>query len=238
MQQYTESDAVILNDGAGAISGTGCAGYLPPEGSMAPNLGDCGPLIGSIDQSHVTFQFQVDFDGGITFAADVYASLDGTRMAGRFFSVPKKNAPLDGPGWLSEPTAWGRLDSTESWFARRAWPSDLDQAWTPSGPGFDLTLIDDPKNGDDFSAIRTYRIAQLWSGLVGDLGAFLPNEVAFTQAPTGETTILSAGPVPETAPGLPVALKLDLQGGALVRAEASMASGATYAFTAAKRTAR
>ncbi|HEY2901317.1 MAG TPA: hypothetical protein VGL59_12125 [Polyangia bacterium] len=234
LQQYAESDAVILDQGAAAFAGTGCSGYLPPEGSTNPYTDTCGPITGNIDGRHVRFQFQVDFSGGVTFAADVYMSADGNRMAGRFFTALQKNASLDGPGWLGEPTAWGRLAPSESWFARPAWPSDVDQALSDLGAGYDLTLVDDPNNGDDFSTLRTYRLARLASGLVGDLGAFLPNEISFTQGPTGETTTILAGPVPETAPGLPIALTVELQGGAVVRVQASMASGATYAFTAAK----
>jgi hypothetical protein len=211
---------------------------LPPEGSTNPYTDTCGAITGNIDGRHVRFQFQVDFGGGVTFAADVYVSADGNRMAGRFFTALQKNAPLDGPGWLSEPTAWGRLAPTESWFARPTWPSDLDQALSDFGSGYDLTLVDDPNNGDDFSTLRTYRLARLASGLVGNLGAFLPNEISFTQSPTGETTTILAGPVPETAPGLPTALTVDLQGGAAVRVQASMTSGATYAFTAAKAAAQ
>jgi hypothetical protein len=236
LQQYSESDAVTLEERGGTLSGTGCSGYLPPEGEGG-FPGTCGPLTGDIARRRVRFQFQVDFDGGLTFAADLYASADGQRMAGRYFVAFMKNAPLDGPGWHSEPTAWGRLAPTESWFARAAWPPELDAAWAMGSPesGYDLTLVDDPGNGDDFSPQRSYRLAQLGSGLVGDLGAFLPNELSFAKAPSGETTTISAGPVPETAPGLAVALKLDLLEGALVRVQATMASGKSYAFAAVRR---
>jgi hypothetical protein len=64
----------------------------------------------------------------------------------------------------------------------------------------------------------------------------MPSEVSFTEAPSGETATITAGPVPETAPGLAVSLQLDIQGGTLVRAQALMASGASYRFTATRRT--
>ncbi len=233
LQSITESTAVILSQEGNALTGLGCAAGLPDTGNVLDSTlaSECGPIGNSrIDGRRVTFEFHILFAGGFFFAADAYVSEDGNRLAGRFAAAPS----TDGAAiyhWQPYPTAWARIGPKDSWLERRAWPADT-ETWNV-GPGYDLALQEGPDAGE-FTTDRVYRIWRLGEGLVGDLGSFTSSELEFTSGPSGETTGIVAGPVPETAPNLPVRLELNLENGALVTLVAETPSGATYSFGATK----
>ena len=69
--------------------------------------------------------------------------------------------------------------------------------------------------GADAAGVGETVVSLSGDGLVGDLGSFMRNEIKFLSGPGGETNQIVAGPVPETAPNLPVRLELTLENGAL-----------------------
>jgi hypothetical protein len=91
-----------------------------------------------------------------------------------------------------------------------------------------LVLSDDPAPGGDFSGQQPYLLDLSDQFVSGGLGSFWDREMSWS----GDEQTLVVGPVPETAPGLPVELRLHYDGPALVSVEAAMASGLRYHFQA------
>ena len=234
LQTDTESAAVNLSQQGDILTGLGCGAGLPDMGDVWDRFlaSECGPIMnGRIDGRRVTFEFYFAFSGGWSYATDAWVSQDGTRMAGRLSTTPS----FDGGAaydWQTFPTAWGRIGPQDAWFERRAWPTDTDVEWH-GAPGYDLTLRERADAGE-FTSNHVYRVWRVGDGLVGDLGSFMRNEIKFLSGPGGETNQIVAGPVPETAPNLPVRLELTLENGALATLQAETPSGATYSFAATK----
>lgn len=230
--ENTDHIGVSLDMHQRSLTGFGCFSGFPNDKSEPSFVADtCGEIIrGSIDGTQVQFEFEVSSLGGIRYWNDVFAARDASRMAGHAsYSYLSDSPPPTLAVWLPMEPDQGWLSSDLEWPDSIAWQND-------GARGYDLTL-DDPASGSDFTADQKYRIDRYRNGLVGDLGAFWASELTFSVDPQGEL-VLSAGPVAETAPWLPVHLELSFAAGQVVRAQARMPSGATYFFSAAPHVAK
>jgi hypothetical protein len=226
MFSWEDPVAVDLRSVDGALAGDGCcAGFSYPEQAHSC----CGDITGQVVDRRATFQFPIDVpEGHYVYATDVYASADGRRMAGSF-----RNSINGSAGGLRL-VAWLPIASSEAWLSDTH--PNADPAITAVQDilgsimrGYGLVLSDDPPPGSDFVSTQTYRLFTSVRGFVsGDLGAFWAGEMSWR---ADEQTMV-VGPVPETSPGLPVALWLRLDGAALVSVEAATASGIHYHFAA------
>jgi hypothetical protein len=81
---------------------------------------------------------------------------------------------------------------------------------------------------DEFGYWLSLDVQRGGAWIRGSLGSFAGDEMVWTEA----TQTLTVGPVPATAPKLPIALTLVFDGKALLRAEATMPGGDTFQFTA------
>jgi hypothetical protein len=198
---------------------------LSGTGSCAPLFQACtGELHGSLTDGRAQFNFfMANAAPAMTYAADVFVSDDGMRMAGKFGGY--ETMP-DGPLPLS--SAWVRAE------AQSAWSTGDYQAVTDAlggrGGEYDLSLS--AATGNLFAAGQPYALTlrsfDHGPMLSGALGAFWAGEMAWQ---AGEQTLV-IGPVPATAPYLPVAVRLTFDADALVSVEASMSSGEHYEFDA------
>ena len=93
---------------------------------------------------------------------------------------------------------------------------------------YGLVLTDDPAPGGDFVGQRVYQMSIDARFVYGELGPFWSEEMSWR----ADTQTLAVGPVPATAPGLPVALSIQVDGSTVVSVEATMASGVRYHFQA------
>jgi hypothetical protein len=188
---------------------------------------------GRIEGRQVQLRYSISFGGGASIAADAFVSADGRRMGGRFRELlsPSNAEP---PSWQDAPTAWLRIDPEDIWLrSSKSWPSDFSK-W-PGVRTYQLTLLDDATGRAEFSREKPYSLEihmGTRKGIAGDLGSFWIDELSFALGPSGETTTIIAGPVPETAPILPVELKLGLQDATVIQVDARTPSGATYRFNA------
>lgn len=213
MFAFEDPVAVDLHAIDGAIAGDGCCGGLGPQ---TPSF-CCGAVNGQIVGRHVTFGFTFNFGPEVTYWTDAFVSADGQRMAGRFNAV----SPVD------QPIAWVRIEPADAWLPRP--DPAVTAVLTTRSARYALVLSDDPPAGNDFSAQQTYRLAVSDRFVYGDLGSFWDREMSWS---AGEQTLI-VGPVPETAPGLPVALSLRFDGTMLTSVEAALPSGTRYHFQAA-----
>ncbi len=194
--------------------------------------GFCGALEGQGAGLSLEFSFKFGNtygQGEATYAASPYASKDGTRMAGRF-----ETTFSDEPGEFVRRLGWLRLAdigvTSASDTEVKAPSADLgplpDDSWTgPSGWAFSLQgdasvglLVPGQTYYETASSARVY-------SFTGDLGAFWNPDFHWDEA----TRTLTAGPVPETVPGMPVKLELhvDAVSTAVLDVVVTLADGAT-----------
>lgn len=205
---FEDPVGVRIDQKGTAIAGDGCCTGFGP----AP-ISCCGPVAGECVGRRATFTLSFQFGGDFQYGFGVVVSADGSRMAGMI----DRN---------DEPVAWVRLRPQD------AVPPPADPAVTAaflraSGTSYKLQMTDTASPGPDFSPQRSYRF-HISSDLGGDLGAFDASEATWDAA----TQVLAVGPVPETVPTLPVALRVQFDGRVVTTVEATMASGATYHFQA------
>jgi len=190
------------------IAGDGCC-----AGFSSALLSCCGPVTGQCLGRHASFRLSCEFGAPYDYAFDTFVSADGKRMAG---TIDRNDLPI----------AWLRLGPSDPLPlpADPAVKSVFDGA---SRGSYTLLLTDAVLPGPDFSPQHPYRFF-LARDLGGDLGAFGASEASWNAA----TQTLTFGPVPETAPALPVALAVRFEGTVVTTVDATMASGATYHFQA------
>jgi hypothetical protein len=211
MFEWEDPVIVDLRQTGGALAGGGCCGSLSDQ-SYAGEC--CGAVSGQVADRRASFGFAFDFSGEhYDYSTDVFVSADGQRMTGTF-------------SWAGFPVAWVRIPSTDPRIP--AADPALQQVIDAHACGYTIVLSDDPAPGGDFEANHTYMLGVADQYVAGDLGAFWSGEMSWNAA---EQT-LTTGPVPETAPSLPVALSLRFDGATLVSVEATMVSGVRYDFQA------
>ena len=193
---------------------------LQGQGCCARSGGQCdircrGPVTGEIVDRRASFGFSFDYSGEpYVYSTDGFVSTDGKRMAGTF---SRGGAQV----------SWVRIGSYDDYL-----PQHDPALEGLAGMGrYSLVLSGDPGAGSDFSPQQTYDLGVDFRSVAGDLGAFWSGEMAWN---AGQRTLV-VGPVPETAPGLPVAMSLRFNETALASVEAVMASGARYQFQATPR---
>jgi hypothetical protein len=211
MFHFEDPVAVSLTQRGTELSGRGCCAGLGADEA----LDCCGPIKGgSIVDRNVAFAFS--FESG-SYAADVFVSADGQRMAGRFH----------GSAALGSPTAWVRIGPADLWLPRPSVP--LPAAVGSLNGGFDLVLAGTAPVGA-FLPSTPYRLSIRSSHevmLSGDLGAFWEGELSWND--NDETLI--AGPVPETHPDLPTELHLRFEAETLIDVVATLPSGDKATFS-------
>jgi len=212
MFAFEDPVAIELRASAHQLFGVGCfAGRALDQ--QGPNT--CDPLNGTIDGRHLEFSFPA---GQYTYAADVYISSNQQRMAGKFH---------DTGGWRTDPTAWLPLQANERWLSEPAELEALKTALESRAGAYDLQAIDDP--AAEPLHLRVAGAAQA-SIIFSSLGAFWATEVSWNE----QEQLLTAGPVPETVPDLPIQLTLRFDGELLLRVEALAPSGEVRAYAAAR----
>ncbi|HEX4405954.1 MAG TPA: hypothetical protein VH560_14050 [Polyangia bacterium] len=217
-------------DGSGYVTGRGCDVDWGPlfEPSLYDDRGYCGDLRGQGAGLSVGFSF--DFPKGLLnqtahYAASVYASKDGTRMAGSITTAFGDAAPaLIGRGF-----GWFRLEdlgithaSDEETFP----PVDLGPFPGSERFNFVLALQGDAAVGalvPGQTYVESLDTFSVW--LTGPLGAFWNPDFHWNEA----TRTFTAGPVPETIPGVPVKIEfhLDASDDGLRDAVVTLADGTT-----------
>ena len=125
-------------------------------------------------------------------------------------------------------TAWLRVADDAEWIKRSNTNLSRDRA--PLVGAYELTLIAEESTGPHFVPGRSYAFKYSQDGLGGDLGSFWNSEMSRVAAGSPQ----HVGPVPATAPALPISLDLDFDGGGIRRVTATMASGDRYTFAATK----
>jgi hypothetical protein len=202
----------------------GCFTGLPAYNGPEDNCGALRSLGNANDQRHFTFAMTFHEPPLVTYAADVYLSEDGQRMAGTFLSFQPRTGDVP-------------LPPVETW--------RLGYAWLPlTGPGLyvpfsvkdvplpersaKLNLVEDELGLGELSFDKSYWFAFRDTGrgvaIVGDLGAFFDTELRWDEV----SQTLSAGPVAETVPGYPVALEVTYVAGGVSTALATTAAGGKY----------
>jgi hypothetical protein len=210
---FEDPVAVSLTQSGTTLSGRGCCAGLATEEA----LDCCGPIKGgSIIDRNVEFAFAFD---PYLYAADVFVSADGQRLAGRFHAT----------GALGSPTAWVRIGPADQWLPPPSVPLPAAVRSLVLNGGFDLVLAGTAPVGA-FLPSTPYRLNIRTSHeamLSGDLGAFWEGELTWNDS--DETLI--AGPVPETDPELPTELHLRFEGRVLIEVVATLPSGDTATFS-------
>jgi hypothetical protein len=202
MFRFEDPVAVDLHESNGQLQGEGCCG-----GFGGDHLQCCGAVQGYAADRQATFGFSFDYASEhLDYSTSVFVSADGQRMAGTF--------SLSG-----SPVTWLRIGPRDANLVPDPIP-------TPVNGSFALALSDAPAPGTDFSAEAPLTLVLDTHFVSGDLGSFWSGDVSWN---TAEQTLV-VGPVPETAPGLPVALRLRFDGTGLASVEATMASGLRYHF--------
>ena len=213
---FEDPVAVSLQQSGTTLSGTGCCAGLPIEGNDIWHC--CADIAsGAIHGRNAEFSFPVNLAPGV-YAANVFVSSDGSRMAGPFHNLF---------GW-GRPTAWLRLAPDQTWLPPPS--SELFAIVEPRAGWYELALnAADPVAG--FSPGSSYLLGLALEGrgglVHGDLGAFWDSELSWSEA--DET--LRAGPVPETHPDLPIELQLRFDSASLLEVVATFPSGETASFT-------
>ena len=210
MLGFEDPVAVDLDQGGDAIQGRGCCIGFPGD----TEISCCGPVTGQIVDRRASFGFAFDHGGEpYVYSTDAFVSSDGKRMAGTFSR-----------GGVQ--VAWVRIGTYAPYLPP---PNSALESVTTGH--YALVLSDDPGAGSDFSPQATYALSVSAQFVSGHLGAFWSGEMAWN----ADQRTLVVGPVPETAPGLPVAMSLRFDATALASVEVVMASGARYRFQATPR---
>jgi hypothetical protein len=168
----------------------------------------CGDLSGAGAGPDIQFAFDFPVSGEtLAHGADIYAAQDGTRMAGGFFYGT-------GTGDLSlfDPALpWVRLAALGYQKACDSFPTPPTDTGPVDLPA--LGLSSQPfvlQGGQPVGRLvpgQRYRMRSVHPGVLsGELGAFWNPDFHWNAA----TRTLTAGPVPETVPGLPVRLDLSV----------------------------
>jgi hypothetical protein len=223
MFAFEDPVAVELTQNGNTLSGTGCnAGFATPDDPIVfPSF--CVALEGVIEGRHAQFTFASTW---APYGADVFASADGQRMAGRFHDVV---------AWGS-PYAWLRIGPTDRWLPTSA-PGALDDVVQMLSGRYALSPVGAPPPGVELSAdppnpyVLSVRVLDNAPLVLGTLGAFRASELTWNAT----EQILVAGPVPITSPNLSTELRLHFDGSSLVGVEATMPSGTVYQFAATAR---
>jgi hypothetical protein len=221
MYGFEDPLSIDLEFGSGApplpLRGTGCYSgplhLIEALDGMPLDFGESGPLAGAA--SGASLSFGVAFaKAGTTYAAKVFASRDGTRMAGRFL-IGKTGTALDS---FSPVLGWIRLEALG--YSRNGGAyQDVAPVTADLGPlenlasGASAGFLD-----GEFTLQGSVPVGSLQPGVsyrasgrcafvcfvVGELGTFWSPDFHWDPA----TNTLIAGPAPETLPGLPVELRL------------------------------
>jgi hypothetical protein len=212
MFAFEDGVTVELHEVDGAIDGRGCCGGLDDQ---SVELGCCGTVHGQIMGRQASFGFS--FGSGSSdlydYSTEVFVSADRKRMAGTFRRS----------GW---PVAWVPIGAFETRISETNYA--LKEILAARAATYHLALANDPAPGGDFSAQQGYHLSIGIDTLFGELGSFWGGEIAWHAA----DQTMTVGPVPETKPGLPVALKMQFADLTLTSVEATMASGTRYQFQA------
>jgi len=223
MFAFEDPVAVEITQNGNTLSGTGCyAGLATPDDPTFSSR-FCAHLTGVIEGRHAQFAFASTM---APYAADVFASADGQRMAGRFHDVA---------AWGSA-YAWLRIGPTDRWLPAPA-PGALEDAVRMLSGEYALSPVGAPPPGVELTPdapnqyVLSVRVLNNAALVLGTLGAFRGRELTWN--PTDQ--ILVAGPVPITSPNLPTELRLHFDGSSLVDVEATMPSGTAYQLSATVR---
>lgn len=211
MFSFEDPVAIDLSEEAGVLSGLGCYGGLPSPGF--PEVGgSCRPIIGTVAGRHLQFSFAAEI---APYAANVYASADGQRMAGDFH---------DTGTWQANAFAWLRIGTDDPWLRQSLEPTALSVALQARSGRFGLAGLVDHYDRPGYLAIYGSM-----RSIAGTLGAFWETEIAWNEA---EQTLV-AGPVAETAPEIATQLTLHFEGATFVSVDAVFPSGETRTLQAA-----
>jgi len=199
---------VQLLQSQGSISGVGCGVGVPPASDASYCSSD---LAGSISGNLVKFDFQSTAEIPGRYLADLVASDDGTRMAGRF----GVGSSIENKLWF----AWLPVNGDDYWL------SVPDNAPSYGGEQLALRLSTAEANDPRFDPNIVYDLGFALNGIVGDLGAFFLSEMK--RDGTGSVEV---GPVAATVPELPVYLLLTKTGDAFTSVTARLSNGHTFTF--------
>jgi hypothetical protein len=207
MFSFEDPVGVELFEEAGVLSGIGCYGGLPTPGF--PDVGDsCQPLTGTADGRHLQFAFSPPY------AANIYASTDGQRMAGDFH---------DTGTWHASAFTWLRIGTDYPWLRQSKEPTAVGLALEAHSKTYGLEGLVDHNDRPGYLAIYGH-----FRTIAGTLGAFWETEMKWNEA---ERTLV-AGPVPETAPDIATQLTLHFGVTELVSVDAVFSSGETRTLQA------
>jgi hypothetical protein len=210
MFAFEDPVGVVLSEELGVLSGQGCYGGLPtPNHPELPST--CQPLTGMASGRHVQFAFAAL---SYTYAANVYVSADGQRMAGAFRATG---------GWGVSPFSWLRIGADDGWMPSAEPASAVALALEERRGWYGLEgLVDGDGNPASLGILGSVQ----FRALAGTLGAFWESEMTWNEA---EQTLV-AGPVAETSPELPTQLTLRFQSTAPVSVDAVFPSGDTTTY--------
>jgi hypothetical protein len=192
------------------VTGTGC--YAGPMHLLQNAAEACGQLHGH--GAGLELEFSFDFSGSPLgpghYAMSAHASRDGTRMAGTIMTQTR----IAGASGFMGPYGWLRLEDiglTSTSAQAKAPPADLgplpNDTWTdPSAVA--LALQGDVPLGPVVPGMRIWEQESSVGvdSFTGVLGIFWNPDFHWDEA----TRTLTAGPVPETIPSMPVKLELYL----------------------------
>ena len=209
----------------------GCFTWLPVYGGSEDDCGTLRSLGGEGRRMTFAMTFNGFGSGLVTYAADVYQSQDGTRMAGRFISFSARTGDVPLPPADTWPLgyAWFPLINSNQSGGKQLLPFSrrLDELPVPER-AVALRLDETEPSGGELERQKDYWFALRDTGrgisLVGDLGAYFDTEISWDAA----TQTLLAGPVAETFPGYPIALAISYVDGRVQGALAGTASGGRY----------
>jgi hypothetical protein len=208
---FEDPVGIELSEEAGVLSGLGCYGGLPT--TAFPDLRNyCAPLRGSAEGRHVQFDFRAE---GYTYAANVYASADGQRMAGDFH---------DTGSWHSHAFTWLRVGPEDPWLHQPDEPTAAGAALANRDGKYALQGLVEEDGRPGYVMIYGY-----FRTIAGSLGAFWETEMTWNEA---ERTLV-AGPVAATDPDLATQLTLHFGAASLLSVDAVFPSGKTATFEAA-----
>jgi hypothetical protein len=223
--QFEDPLALELAQTGHTITGRGCAGGLP-QPDDGPSLdGYCGPVSGTIEGLRVKLSFPNMFG---PYAADMFASADGHRMAGLFH---------DTSAWRSS-FAFLRIGPADRWMPREdaaRLGSDISTRYgryvlEPVGAAPDLEVVRPCDPSGCYLVTLSERLPMADVALGGTLGSFWATELRWNE----DEQTLAAGPVTVTSPKIPTALALAFDGPTLLTVRATMPSGAVFLFSATR----
>jgi hypothetical protein len=210
------------------VTGTGCFNGVP--GLLGGDVDACGSLQGHGSGRALTFTFTYPrgyTGGGGSYTASVHASQDGTRMAGTI-ATHFGEGPMSGP---MGPFGWLRIEDLRVSPTPEQWnPPAADLGPLPNESWYDpssiLLALSGPASLGSLRPLERYyeqESAVQVDSFTGALGIFWNPDFHWDEA----TRTLTAGPVPETIPGLPVQLELhiDATSTAVRDAVATLADG-------------